>query len=484
MESESLLTFKTDYGGRELVFQYNETTLEQHFRLRLREGRRDPSRPLVVIGSLPPVWIERLERMAAAREVVVIEMEEPDLTKDKGRARSPITFLSLRTPRDLGSISTHLWKISRAGLPEFVTAPSFFPMVARSETEIAKIFHKDILRFLGRTLDGKYLGCGFKGTFLLEHAPDYFRLLSLSPIERFYFDESAEKRGLAAVKKARLSIVVLTYQNRRLVQRTVESLFETLTWPRREIIVVDNASTDDTKAVLRRYEASRPDFRYLRLERNRGPAGGREAGRQAARGDFLVFLDNDTVMMTPGWDRTILSILGAFPKIGLLCSFATVFTSDDRPGTFLQNIYVPRYAVPAAIGSGFFMAARASVLDKIGGFHPELFPLYGSEDVSLSYALRAEGYATVASPVLLPLQIENEINPRGYDYDRSQTAQRQREIFRCLWGDRYRLLDPTTSNRTSRGWWDWRRQCYTETSPPDNPYRHSEEFLQRISSLS
>ena len=84
-----------------------------------------------------------------------------------------------------------------------------------------------------------------------------------------------------------------------------------------ELICVDDASTDSSAEVIEGYAAEDDRIRLVRLESNRGPSGARNAGIEAARGEFIAILDADDIA-TP--DRLAIS-LQAFeddPELGLL----------------------------------------------------------------------------------------------------------------------------------------------------------------------
>jgi glycosyltransferase involved in cell wall biosynthesis len=85
------------------------------------------------------------------------------------------------------------------------------------------------------------------------------------------------------------SVVILAYNYARFLPAAVESaLAQTL--QNREVIVVDNGSTDETPEVAARYEGR---IVYLRLMNNLGRGGGKNAGFEAATGKYIQFLDAD-----------------------------------------------------------------------------------------------------------------------------------------------------------------------------------------------
>ena len=93
---------------------------------------------------------------------------------------------------------------------------------------------------------------------------------------------------------------------------------------RLEVIVVDNGSLADNGAV---FEAAYPGVVYLRSEENLGFAGGNNLGIQHAKGDYLLFLNNDTEI-TPGLVQTLRDELDNHPDIGLLSPL--ILYDEDR----------------------------------------------------------------------------------------------------------------------------------------------------------
>jgi polysaccharide pyruvyl transferase CsaB len=113
------------------------------------------------------------------------------------------------------------------------------------------------------------------------------------------------------------SVVVVTYQNVDLTRACLESIYERTEWPRFEVIVVDNASSDGTRRYLKDAPARFPNLAVVLNEKNWGFAAGNNIGLRQARGDYLVLLNNDTVV-TRGWLSTLIRHLHADPKLGLI----------------------------------------------------------------------------------------------------------------------------------------------------------------------
>ena len=102
-------------------------------------------------------------------------------------------------------------------------------------------------------------------------------------------EESPSGRGVPAV-----SVILPTYNRSRLLERAVRSVLAQ-SYGGLELIVVDDASTDDTAAVLATITDSR--LRLLSHRENQGASAARNAGIKAARGEFVAFQDSDDVWM-------------------------------------------------------------------------------------------------------------------------------------------------------------------------------------------
>ena len=94
-----------------------------------------------------------------------------------------------------------------------------------------------------------------------------------------------------------------------------------------EVVVVDDASTDETAEVCRALE----DVRYLRVERNQGVAGARNVGLLSARGEYVTFLDDDDVRLPCSLDLQLAALRSA-PEAGLIYGQALYDGQTDRAG--------------------------------------------------------------------------------------------------------------------------------------------------------
>ncbi len=175
-----------------------------------------------------------------------------------------------------------------------------------------------------------------------------------------------------------------------------------------EVIVVDNASTDESQALLSR---EYPEVRVLALSRNLGLTGANNAGFRAARGEVLVSLNNDTEV-DPHFVEALAGALRAHPEAGMAAAKMLLFDRRDTihsagDGYGLDGIPFNRgvwqrdegqFDEPGWIfgGCGGAVAYRRSMLDDIGPFD-ETFFMY-CEDVDLNWRAQLAGWRCWYTP--------------------------------------------------------------------------------------
>jgi glycosyltransferase involved in cell wall biosynthesis len=130
-----------------------------------------------------------------------------------------------------------------------------------------------------------------------------------------------------------ISLIITTHNRPRMLARAVESA-QRATRGEVEVVVVDDASTDETARLCR----SIPRIKYVRAEHNQRVAGARNLGILASRGEFLAFLDDDDVRL-PGSLDPQLAALAADPRAGFIYGQAI---PSDHDGTADEDCYPAR----------------------------------------------------------------------------------------------------------------------------------------------
>jgi GT2 family glycosyltransferase len=197
-----------------------------------------------------------------------------------------------------------------------------------------------------------------------------------------------------------VSVVVLNYNGRNWIDGCLAGLASQQGAPAYETLLVDNGSADDSvKLTNTKY----PDVRVVDNGRNLGFAGGNNAGARHASGEWLAFLNNDTVPDSR-WLRELTEAARHNTQCGIVTS-RIVFMDDasvidsagdgyvKAGGAFKHGhgAHAADFAVSrevfGACGGAFMI--RRDLFDALGGFDERFFMVY--EDVDLSYRARLRG---------------------------------------------------------------------------------------------
>jgi GT2 family glycosyltransferase len=122
--------------------------------------------------------------------------------------------------------------------------------------------------------------------------------------------------GELSLATPRASIVIVTYNNLELNKLCLESVLRSTHYPNYEVIVVDNDSTDGTRAYLRYMAAQHSHIQVILNQNNEGFARANNQGIARSTGDYLVLLNNDTIVPS-GWLSRLLRHL-EHPSIGMV----------------------------------------------------------------------------------------------------------------------------------------------------------------------
>ena len=126
------------------------------------------------------------------------------------------------------------------------------------------------------------------------------------------------------------SIVVLCYNGLEETTRPcMESIIANTPEGRYELIVVDNASADGTADYLKTFAARHENVRLLLNETNRGYAGGNNDGIKLAQGQYIVLLNNDT-LVPGGWLEKLLKLFNEQSDVGLVGPVTNAAGNEQR----------------------------------------------------------------------------------------------------------------------------------------------------------
>ena len=212
-----------------------------------------------------------------------------------------------------------------------------------------------------------------------------------------------------------LSIVIVNYQTFELTKNTINSILEYEYPFSYEILVVDNASSDDSLAKLQEYFKDKVEF--IASAENNGFAAGNNQALRIAKGRYVLLLNSDTIV----WEKTLEDIYNYMENhadVGasgcrVLLENGELDKACKRSFPNVKNSFFRLFHIPTRSSdndynldnlpdgeiyeidclTGAFMFMRADVLKQVG-LLDETFFMYG-EDIDLCYRIKQPGWKIV-----------------------------------------------------------------------------------------
>ena len=201
----------------------------------------------------------------------------------------------------------------------------------------------------------------------------------------------------------RVSVVIPTKNRSGLIAQTIERIeSQTIPQDQYEVIVIDNDSVDDTRSVLEQKARTYSNLKFG-LQEKPGAAATRNAGICMAKGELVVFIDDD-VQAEPALIQTHLQYHQKNPNASVIG--AVTIPWGDTPEPFLRYLRDHRILNPYTPSKGpidfsYYHTCNVStptnVLVNVGGFN-EAFSIYGMEDIELGYRLEKSGSRMIFAP--------------------------------------------------------------------------------------
>jgi len=212
-----------------------------------------------------------------------------------------------------------------------------------------------------------------------------------------------------------LSVLIVNYNTRQLTLDCLRSVYDSETGYSYEVIVVDNASADDSvEKIMEQY----PQVRMIANEENTGFAKANNQAMEAAAGRYILLLNSDTIVQ-PDTLQTMVAFMDENPQVGAsgckvvlpdasldkACrrgfptpsasfyyafGFSKLFPDRPRFNQYQLGYLDPNesYAIDCLVGA--FMLVRRETLQQVGGLD-ETFFMYG-EDVDWCYRIKQAGW--------------------------------------------------------------------------------------------
>ncbi len=187
-----------------------------------------------------------------------------------------------------------------------------------------------------------------------------------------------------------VSFVVIAYNEERNIERTLRSILALEDVPEFELIVVNDGSRDSTLQIVQRLATENPHIRVVD-QPNSGRGAARAAGVQAAKGDYLAFIDAD-IVLPADWLTRCMAQMTEYDAAGGIAV-------PDGDATFVYRVcdLQPKVAAQTTTITGNNGLFKRSVFDKVSYNEAKK----NGEDVALGYAMQAAGLKAICLPDLV-----------------------------------------------------------------------------------
>lgn len=244
---------------------------------------------------------------------------------------------------------------------------------------------------------------------------------ALASLEKAQRDGAGPPPHFASAEHPEVSIVIPVFNQSGYTALCLQSIAESATRRSFEILVVDDASTDATAALLAGYA----NLRVLRNAQNAGFIRSCNLGAREARGLLLLFLNNDT-WVVPGWLDALADTLDGVEHAGLvgsklvypdgLLQEAGGIIWNDASGWNFGNRQDPErpefnYRRDVDYCSGASIMVPRDLFLRLGGFDERYVPAY-FEDADLAFAVRAAGLRVLYQPLSEVIHFEGVTSGR------------------------------------------------------------------------
>lgn len=178
-----------------------------------------------------------------------------------------------------------------------------------------------------------------------------------------------------------VSVVIPAHNEEKWIADCLESVLRD-SYPHKEVIVIDDGSTDNTSEILKRFPVS-----VVRNEKPMGPSSARNIGVKEARGEIIVFIDAHCIVGDEHWIKKFLRYFRG-PEIGAVAGYLK--RKPSRISSSLTfKVDTQRRLIKSANA-----AYRKAVFEQVGGFDPSL---EWAGDAALTYKIRRSQWKIVHS---------------------------------------------------------------------------------------
>lgn len=242
----------------------------------------------------------------------------------------------------------------------------------------------------------------------------HLRRTGLNDVAVTYSDGESIRATWKVERQDKVSIIIPTKNNYRIIKRCVDSILDCTEYPNYELVLVDTGSSDPRVILLYSRLAKERDISITNLREEFNYSRANNFGAMNASGNLLLFLNNDTQPLDRGWlselvrwvNRPGIGVVGAkllYPD-GTIQAFGTVIGMlglahhvysgmPEKSDTIYGSTMWYRNTMAV---TGACMMIRREVFQKVGGFNPEYEIVFS--DVEICLKILESGYRILCTP--------------------------------------------------------------------------------------
>ena len=268
-----------------------------------------------------------------------------------------------------------------------------------------------------------------------------------------------------------VSIIIPNKDEKETLKACIDSIREKTEYPNYEIIIVENNSTTDEIFQYYKELSQDPRIRLLRWKKEFNYSAINNYGVRHANGEYLLFLNNDVTVITPGWIRELLGVCqrsevgaagvkliypddtiqhaGCVIGLGGIAGHMFVDMPANRTGYLHKaSILQDMSAVTAAC-----MMMKRTAFEEAGGFTEKLSVAFN--DVDLCLKVRKNHKLIVYDPYVQLYHMESKTRGAEDNKEKVRRFQEEIEYMRCQWIDILKKGDPYYNKNLSLTKWNY-----------------------------
>ena len=268
-----------------------------------------------------------------------------------------------------------------------------------------------------------------------------------------------------------VSIIIPNKDEKETLKACIDSIREKTEYPNYEIIIVENNSTSDEIFQYYKELSQDPRIRLLRWKKEFNYSAINNYGVRHANGEYLLFLNNDVTVITPGWIKELLGVCQR-PEVGA-AGVKLIYPDDtiqhagcviglggiaghmfvDMPANRTGYLHKASILQDMSAVTAACMMMKRTAFEEAGGFTEKLSVAFN--DVDLCLKVRKNHKLIVYDPYVQLYHMESKTRGAEDNKEKVRRFQEEIEYMRCQWIDILKKGDPYYNKNLSLTKWNY-----------------------------